>query len=53
MSFEDDACLKAIEEKGYLPYDEAILYTTVKKMREMMSSTDRAKKRRYCILLTK
>lgn len=45
--------MKAIVAKGYLPYDEVLVYTTIKKMREMMSSTDRAKKRRFCVLLTK
>lgn len=51
--FSDVACLKALTSKGFLPGDEALVYTTVKKLREMMSSTDRARKRRYCILLAK
>lgn len=49
----DEACRSAIILKGFLPDDEALTYTTAKKLREMMSFTDRSKKRRYCILLTK
>lgn len=49
----DEACYNAITAKGFLPHDEALIYTTAKKLREMMSFTDRARKRRYCILLSK
>lgn len=52
-TFLDEACHSAILLKGFHPDDEALIYTSAKKLREMMSFTDRAKKRRYCILLTK
>lgn len=49
----DKACHDAIIAKGFLAVDEATVYTTLKKLREMMSFTDRARKLRYCVLLTK
>lgn len=47
------ACYKSMIENNFLPTDEALLYTTPKKMKENFSFIDRAKKRRYCIMLTK
>lgn len=51
--FTVEACVDAIEARGFLPYDEALVYTTVRKLREMMSYTELSKKRRFCILLVK
>ncbi|CAD7077293.1 unnamed protein product [Hermetia illucens] len=46
-----DGCMKALIAKGFSPDDEALLFTSSKKLREAMSFTERAKKRRYCKLL--
>lgn len=49
-----DACHTAITKKGFQPVDEALIFTTKKKIREMASSyVYRAQKRRFCLLLTK
>lgn len=45
--------MKALIAKGFSPDDEALLFTSSKKLREAMSFTERAKKRRYCKLLCK
>uniref|UniRef100_A0A336LHG4 CSON012522 protein n=1 Tax=Culicoides sonorensis TaxID=179676 RepID=A0A336LHG4_CULSO len=42
------ACAQAIRDKGFLVEDEATVYKTARKMKEMMSFTDRANKRRFC-----
>lgn len=54
LNFTVDACHTAITKKGFQPVDEALIFTTKKKIREMASSyVYRAQKRRFCLLLTK
>lgn len=45
--------MEAIESRGFLPHDEALVYLTVQKLREKMSYTELSKKRRFCVLLVK
>lgn len=48
FSFVDQSCAQAIRDRGFLVEDEATIYKTARKQKEMMSFTDRANKRRYC-----
>lgn len=47
------AMTKAIIAKGFSAIDEIYIYSSVKKMKDSMSFMDRAKKRRFCRLLSK
>lgn len=44
----DQSCAQAIRDKGFLVEDEATVYKSARKLKEVMSFTDRANKRRFC-----
>ncbi|XP_055549943.1 dynein axonemal heavy chain 6 [Wyeomyia smithii] len=48
-----DACCSTLIDRGYSPQDEAINCPNKKKMKEMMSFTERANKRKLCALLAR
>ena len=53
LLLQDDACYKAIIDRGFFPDDEVNHYPSIKKMRDAMSFMDRAKKRNFCKILSK
>lgn len=48
-----DACIRAIEDKGYSPIDEVINCKSIKKVKEEISFTMRSAKKTFCTRLTK
>ncbi|XP_018800561.1 PREDICTED: dynein heavy chain 6, axonemal [Bactrocera latifrons] len=50
MLFE--ACTAAIVQRGFFPTDEINFFPSIKKMKEAMNFTDRAKKRNFCKMLS-
>lgn len=53
LSIIDEACLQALEDRGFFPDDEINHFPSIKKMRDAMSFMDRAKKRNFCKILSK
>lgn len=51
--FSDDACCNTLIDRGFSPQDEAINVTNKKKLKDMMSFTERANKRKLCALLAR
>ncbi|XP_050078309.1 dynein axonemal heavy chain 6 [Anopheles maculipalpis] len=48
-----DACCNTLVDRGFSPQDEAINVTNKKKLKDMMSFTERANKRKLCALLAR
>uniref|UniRef100_A0A6E8VFP2 AAA+ ATPase domain-containing protein n=1 Tax=Anopheles coluzzii TaxID=1518534 RepID=A0A6E8VFP2_ANOCL len=48
-----DACCNTLIDRGFSPQDEAINVTNKKKLKDMMSFTERANKRKLCALLAR
>lgn len=48
-----EACTAAIVQRGFFPTDEINFFPSIKKMKEAMNFTDRAKKRNFCKMLSK
>uniref|UniRef100_A0A182FSK0 AAA+ ATPase domain-containing protein n=1 Tax=Anopheles albimanus TaxID=7167 RepID=A0A182FSK0_ANOAL len=48
-----DACCNTLIDRGFSPHDEALSVTNKKKLKDIMSFTERANKRKVCALLTR
>lgn len=51
--FQVDACTNTLTDRGYSPHDEALNCTNKKKLKDIMSFTERANKRKLCALLAR
>lgn len=49
----DAACYAAIKDRGFMPEDEALYYTSVKQLKEIMSFTECSRKEKYLARLAK
>ncbi|XP_065087185.1 dynein axonemal heavy chain 6 [Ochlerotatus camptorhynchus] len=48
-----DACTNTLTDRGYSPHDEALNCANKKKLKDIMSFTERANKRKLCALLAR